>query len=548
MLGVMIDCSRNAVLKPERVKEFAKIIRNMGYDTLMLYTEDTYELESQPYFGHLRGKYTKEEIKDIDKYCAEIGIELIPCIQTLAHLNQMVKWAEEYWDIIDWGNALLIGEEKTYDLIREMLKTISECFSSKKIHLGMDEAANAGDLSGKYVQKHGIKDKFEMLNGHLHAVCDIAKECGLEPMIWSDMFVNYANRNGYYDEDCDKAKKEEFFKNAKLPEGVSLVCWDYYLKTKEEYVEKFNKNKMFGRKVSFAGGAWTWQGFAPYNSMSIARTNLAMEACKECGVEDILFTSWGDDGAECSPFTILPTLMFAAEKLNGNTDFESIKKKFYDIVGVDFDSFMLLEKLNYIGGAHTDPLKENIFENTDFTTNGGYTFNYGACKYLLYNDPFMGIRDAIASEADNEYFANLSKQINALDKGGFELLFESYEKLCYALGVKAALGIKTRKAYQENDKNALAEIVKEYDEAIERIKEFHQVYQARWFNDNKPHGFDVQDLRIGGILQRLASCKARLEQFVAGTIEEIPELKENSLPPAMGTMKWNTCVSANIIA
>ena len=68
MLGVMLDCSRNAVLKPEKVKEFARIIRKMGYDTLMLYTEDTYEIESQPYFGYLRGKYTKEELKDIDKY------------------------------------------------------------------------------------------------------------------------------------------------------------------------------------------------------------------------------------------------------------------------------------------------------------------------------------------------------------------------------------------------------------------------------------------------------------------------------------------------
>lgn len=126
-------------------------------------------------------------------------------------------------------------------------------------------------------------------------------------------------------------------------------------------------------------------------------------------------------------------------------------------------------------------------------------------------------------------------------------MFESYEKLCYALGVKAALGIKTRKAYQENDKNALAEIIKEYDEAMDRIKEFHQVYQARWFNDNKPQGFDVQDLRIGGILQRLTSCKARLEQFIEGKIEEIPELKEKALPPAMGTMTWGTCASANIL-
>ena len=99
MLGVMLDCSRNAVLKVETIKRYADIIKKMGYNTLMLYTEDTYEIESQPYFGHLRGRYTKQELKEIDAYCNEIGLELVPCIQTLAHLATMFKWQNEYDDI-----------------------------------------------------------------------------------------------------------------------------------------------------------------------------------------------------------------------------------------------------------------------------------------------------------------------------------------------------------------------------------------------------------------------------------------------------------------
>lgn len=44
MLGVMIYCSRNAVMKPKAVKQFADIVKAMCYDTLMIYTEDTYEV------------------------------------------------------------------------------------------------------------------------------------------------------------------------------------------------------------------------------------------------------------------------------------------------------------------------------------------------------------------------------------------------------------------------------------------------------------------------------------------------------------------------
>ncbi len=38
MLGVMLDCSRNSVMKPEKVKNFAQIIKNIGFNTLMLFT------------------------------------------------------------------------------------------------------------------------------------------------------------------------------------------------------------------------------------------------------------------------------------------------------------------------------------------------------------------------------------------------------------------------------------------------------------------------------------------------------------------------------
>ena len=63
--GVMIDCSRNGVMKPERVKYLIDLLVKMGYNTLMLYTEDTYEVENQPLFGYMRGRYTVEEMKDL---------------------------------------------------------------------------------------------------------------------------------------------------------------------------------------------------------------------------------------------------------------------------------------------------------------------------------------------------------------------------------------------------------------------------------------------------------------------------------------------------
>jgi hypothetical protein len=49
--GVMLDMSRNAVMKVDALKKYMQIIKKMGYNALFLYCEDTYEVEGEPYFG-----------------------------------------------------------------------------------------------------------------------------------------------------------------------------------------------------------------------------------------------------------------------------------------------------------------------------------------------------------------------------------------------------------------------------------------------------------------------------------------------------------------
>lgn len=524
MLGVMLDCSRNAVMKPEVVKHYADILKKMGYNTLMLYTEDTYEIPTQPYFGHLRGRYSKAELKDMDAYCQSIGIEMIPCIQTLAHLQAMFKWTPVYKEINDCDDILLIGEGKTYELIEDMFKTISECFTTKRIHIGMDEAYRIG--SGEYQKRNGSRDRFDIINEHLHKVCDVAEKYNMEPMIWSDMFVKLAAGGGGHDSQYAEYDATAILKKAALPENISLVYWDYYSTDYDRYVNQINKNKLFKRPVYFAGGVWTWRGFAPDNEFALKVTDAAVSACVNEGVEGMLFTVWGDDGAECSLFSVLPALMYAAEKSRGNNDMDSIKKKFREIIGVDFDSFMLFDKLDHFGERHTS----------------------SASKYLLYNDPFMGIRDYLCKEEDNEFFKEVANQIRSIcEKGEYELLFNAYEKLAEALSVKAALGVKTRKAYLANDKDALKEIIGEYTLAEDKMRAFHAAHQARWFSESKPHGFDVQDSRIGGLIQRVSSCKARLEAYVNGEIDSIPELSEPVLEKSNGKVHWWKCITPNAI-
>ena len=106
-LGVMIDCSRDGVYRPETLKTLFRLLAQMGYDYVELYTEDVYSVEGEPYFGYLRGRYSAEELKDLDACARENGLELVPCIQTLAHLRGLTRWAE-YAGVTDTGDILLV--------------------------------------------------------------------------------------------------------------------------------------------------------------------------------------------------------------------------------------------------------------------------------------------------------------------------------------------------------------------------------------------------------------------------------------------------------
>ena len=112
----MLDCSRNAVPDLHTLKKWVDLTASLGYNTLLLYTEDTYEVPDEPYFGYMRGRYTQAELRELDAYANERGMTIMPCIQTLAHLYAIKRWPE-YWPHFDTDDILLAGDERVYTLI-----------------------------------------------------------------------------------------------------------------------------------------------------------------------------------------------------------------------------------------------------------------------------------------------------------------------------------------------------------------------------------------------------------------------------------------------
>ena len=155
--GVMFDHSRNAVFTVERTRDFLCLMALMGLDVYYPYLEDLYTLPQEPLFGYLRGRYTEEEVRAIDDFADSLGIEVVPCIQTLAHLNQFLRWDQPAADYLDLDDILLVGSEKTGALIDKMFRFFAGAVRSRRIHVGMDEAYHLG--RGRYADENGLKKK-----------------------------------------------------------------------------------------------------------------------------------------------------------------------------------------------------------------------------------------------------------------------------------------------------------------------------------------------------------------------------------------------------
>ncbi len=503
-LGTMVDCSRNGVYTVQALKRLIRYLALCGYNSLQIYTEDTYHIEGEPYFGYLRGAYTKEELKKLDAYADSYGIELIPCIQTLAHLSRIFRW-KPYSEINDIDDILLVDDERTYKLIDGMFATAAECFTSRNINIGMDEAFRLG--MGKYRVLHGGTDRIQLMLRHLRRVQEIAGKYGFHCAMWSDMYYHLAF-GGYYREDADEFP----FDRGSIPDDIRLIYWDYYSKSQTHYEKILSQHKRLSENIWFAGAFWTFLGFLPNNSFSIEAAQSSVRACKEQNISNIFFAMWGDFGSECSVFSVLPSIVFAAEFAYGNEDGKFLEKKFSALSGVSFDCFLALEKADKIGNC----------SGADFTDPS---------KYMLYNDCFAGILDTTVTISDGREYEVLAEELKPYIRHRiWGNLFSFAYSLVRVMEYKVTIGIRTRALYRAGKKEALCELAeKDYKILSERLNEFYRSFSRLWHAEKKAYGFEISNYRIGGLISRVNYCRDRLLAYCAEKIPRIDELEEELL-------------------
>jgi len=511
MLGVMLDASRNAVPTERTLESFLCRFALMGINTLMLYTEDTYEVPGEPFFGYLRGGYTRAELKRLDDFAYRLGIEMVPCIQTLGHMGQVLQWPA-YARYVDTPAILLANEAKTYALIEKMIRAVSAPFRSRRIHIGMDEAHGLG--TGNFKRRHGERDPFDIFNEHLARVRAICRRLRLQPMIWSDMYFRLGSkRNDYYDKESVIPPRVI----AKIPRDVQLVYWDYYHHDAGFYREWIRRHRRLGSEPILATGVWTWDHFWAALPHTFSALDACMRACKAEGVREVFATMWGDDGVECDFHSGLPGLQYFAEHAyQSNVDRDRLRSNFCGSCDARFDDWCTASQLDSVPGlARPERSATNI------------------SKLILWQDPFLALADPhLDGFSLRGHYRELARSLDAAAKSSLaqrRLRFPA--ALARAVGHKCELRRQLARAYAGNDAHALQRIVNRDLRAVSRaVNDLWQIHRRMWLATYKPFGWEVLERRYGGLLARLDSVSSRLRDYLAGKIDSIPELEVNLRP------------------
>ncbi len=525
-LAAFIECSTGSTPKVATVKSYIDLLEKMGYNQLYLGCTDAYKMEGEPYFNYKRGGYTTAAFNEMDEYAKAHGVELIASIQTLAHLSFMGRH-HVYRQFFDTGDIMLVGDERTYAIIDKMLSTISKGLSSRKIHLGFDEAFGLG--LGKYLNEHGYRPKREILYEHLTRVTEIAKKYGYECEIWADMFTFNAHANMGAMAAVGGGTVENGGEAIKIPANVKLLSWGYDVTDKERLANTLSYTKKLSDDIGYAGAAWKFNGFAPHNAYSISRILPQMEVCQAQGVDEYMITMWSDAGGLVSIFSVLPVLYAAAEYAHGRWDGrgEPDKERFFKLVGRSYDDFMLLDYLN-------DPFKKNLKTKT--------TKSYWA----LFNDIFLGNYDMYLSEGNDEKYGELAKEFAAIVEGPYGYIFKEAAALCKTLSVKAELGLKIRKAYKAGDKAALNRLLRGALAALPAyFDEFTRCFESYWTSENFIFGLEANQLIFGGQRERYAYCARKLTAYIEEDkpIEEIED--ETLIPSIIPQITEDNCFELN---
>lgn len=286
--GVMLDISRDKVPTMATLYALVDQLAAWKINQLQLYMEHTFAYANHRDVWQDASPMTPQEIRELDAYCRQRFIELVPNQNSFGHMERWLR-LPRYIDLAEapYGSDMPSGKRwngpfslcptdpRSIELLRELYAELLPNFGSRLINVGCDETFDIGQGRSKAaVAQRGGTTRVYL--DFLRQVHELVNAHGRRMMFWGDMII----------------KQPQLIDQ--LPPDVIALEWGY------EADHPFDRD---GEHFQEAGipfyvcpGTSSWCSIAGRTDNAIANLRNAATHGRAHGAIGYLNTDWGDYG------------------------------------------------------------------------------------------------------------------------------------------------------------------------------------------------------------------------------------------------------------
>jgi hypothetical protein len=274
--GVVLDISRDKVPTIDTLKDLIARLASWKVNQVQLYIEHTFAYSGHEEVWRDASPLSADEVRDLDAFCRDRHVELVPNQNCLGHMGRWLR-VERYRSLAMTPDGFtdMMGRRRgpmtldpanpgSLELVRDLLSQLLPCFTSERVHVGLDEPWEMPD--------ERVDEYLDWVQ-RLRALPELD---GREMLIWGDIVSGRRER-------LDP-----------LPENVTVCEWGY-----EDWTPFEEKAAIYadaGRPF------WNCPGTSSWMTILGRTTNMrgdCVAAAAALGAHDgagFLNTDWGDQG------------------------------------------------------------------------------------------------------------------------------------------------------------------------------------------------------------------------------------------------------------
>lgn len=301
--GFFHDVTRGRVQTLPNLKKMADTMAFYKLNHLELYIEHTYLFRGLTELWRDETPLTAQEIMELDVYCAERGIELVPSLASFGHLYKLLgtrTYADlcersdsvgqefSFWDRME-HHTLNPVDERSMALATGLIGEFMQLFRSDKFNICADETFDLGTGRSKEVAEERGKDVLyaEFVSG----LFDFLVKNGKTPMFWGDII-------------CESPELLR-----KFPKEVVCLAWGYSEREEDTQVKILHEA---GTKLYVCPGTRGWNHWVNQMRESYENITRMCEYGRRYQALGVLNTDWGDYGHIGHPEFSVPGMIYGA--------------------------------------------------------------------------------------------------------------------------------------------------------------------------------------------------------------------------------------------